>query len=118
MRTNTQRAWRTEVATEGSPAARPSDELISELHKAHALGLVRMAQLLLRDREAAEDVVQDAFLSLHRALPRLRDRGELLPYLRACVTNGCRSAVRRRLRAMRRPVLHEPAADSAESAAS
>jgi RNA polymerase sigma-70 factor (sigma-E family) len=99
------------------PADRPPDELISELYQAHGLGLVRMARLLLRNQQAAEDVVQDVFLNLHRALPRLRDRGQMLPYLQACVTNGCRSAMRRHLRGLRRPVLHEIAADSAESAA-
>jgi len=99
------------------PADPPPGELISDLYQAHALGLVRMARLMLRDQEAAEDVVQDVFLNLHRALPRLRDHGQMLPYLRASVANGCRSAMRRRLRGMAGPVLHEPAADSAESAA-
>jgi RNA polymerase sigma-70 factor (sigma-E family) len=112
-----QGAWRAWEPAAVLSAARSPDEQISELYEAHALGLVRMARLLLRDQQAAEDVVQDAFLSLHRVLPRLRDRGQVLPYLRACVANGCRSAMRRRLRATRRPVLHEPEADSAESAA-
>ena len=38
-----------------------------------ALMLVRAAQLLLRDQPGAEDVVQDAFLSLYRVSPRLHD---------------------------------------------
>jgi DNA-directed RNA polymerase specialized sigma24 family protein len=50
------------------PAARQDDELLSDLYQGHALALLRMANLLLRDKASAEDVVQDAFLNLHRAL--------------------------------------------------
>jgi Sigma-70 region 2 len=45
------------------------------------------------------DVVQDAFLGLHRALPELRDKDKALAYLRASVVNGCRSQQRTRRRA-------------------
>jgi RNA polymerase sigma-70 factor (sigma-E family) len=93
------------------------DELVAGLHKAHALALVRTAKLLLRDQQAAEDVVQDAFLSLYRALPRLRDIDQVVPYLRATVINGARSALRRQRRAALRPVQHEASESSAESAA-
>jgi RNA polymerase sigma-70 factor (sigma-E family) len=121
MRTNMNGPVRAGPGTGALLTARQPDGLISELYQAHALSLVRMARLLLRDQQAAEDVVQDVFLNLHRALPRLRDRDQMLPYLRTCVANGCRSAQRsaqrRRLRALRWPVLHERAADSAESAA-
>jgi RNA polymerase sigma-70 factor (sigma-E family) len=116
-------------AADGQPmaqAARPgppgepgpqADELVSGLYRAHALTLVRMARLLLRDQPSAEDVVQDAFLGLYRALPRLRDHDDVLPYLRAAVINGSRSVLRSRRRALLRRVQHEPPASSAESAA-
>src|ERR1700689_4632970 len=84
-----------------------SDDLVAELHRAHALTLVRLANLLLRDPQAAEDVVQDAFIGLYRALPRLKDHGEIQPYLRAAVINRARSVLRSRSRALRRAVLHE-----------
>ncbi len=93
------------------------DSVIGELHQAHALALVRMAKLLLRDRESAEDVVQDAFLGLYKALPRLRDHDQVLPYLRTAVINGARSVLRARGRALSRAAQHEPSAWSAEAAA-
>jgi RNA polymerase sigma-70 factor (sigma-E family) len=92
-------------------------ELVSRLYQAHALTLVRMARLLLRDQASAEDVVQDAFLGLYRALPRLCDPEDVLPYLRAAVINRSRSVLRSRQRALLRRVQHEPPASSAESAA-
>jgi RNA polymerase sigma-70 factor (sigma-E family) len=91
-----------------SVASRSADELIHELHQAHALTLIRTARLLLRDQAAAEDAVQDAFLGLYRALPRLNDHGQLLPYLRTAVINRCRSELRGRQRAAARAIPPEP----------
>jgi RNA polymerase sigma-70 factor (sigma-E family) len=103
------------------PAAEPAgsqvDEFVADLYRVHALALVRVAKLLLRDQSTAEDVVQDAFLGLYRALPRLRDHDQILPYLRAAVVNRSRSVLRSRRRALLRKVQHEPPASSAESAA-
>lgn len=73
-----------------------------------------MANLLLRDQQAAEDVVQDAFISLCRAMPRLSDHDRILPYLRAAVINKSRSALRSRRRTSA-PVLHELPSGSAEA---
>lgn len=94
-----------------------ADQLLNELHRAHALRLIRVATLLLGDQPSAEDVVQDAFLGLYRALPGLRDTSKALPYLRTAVVNGCRSVMRSRRRAFLRPVPHDPPVWSAESAA-
>jgi RNA polymerase sigma-70 factor (sigma-E family) len=90
-----------------STASCSADELIYELYRAHALTLIRMAKLLLRDQAAAEDAVQDAFLGLYRALPGLTDHGQLLPYLRAAVVNRCRNELRGRRRAAARSAQHE-----------
>ncbi len=54
------------VADDATP-----ERLVSDLFQEHALSLVRLAVLLTGDRASAEDVVQDAFLGLRRALPRL-----------------------------------------------
>jgi len=97
--------------------ASDADDLVHGLYREHAVTLVRMAKLLLRDRESAEDAVQDAFLGLYRALDRLTDHDDLTPYLRAAVINRCRSVLRTRRRAMLRPVQHEPEVSSPESAA-
>ena len=44
------------------------------LYQAHALGLVKLAVLMVGDQRAAEDVVQDAFLGLYRRWSALQDR--------------------------------------------
>jgi RNA polymerase sigma-70 factor (sigma-E family) len=102
---------------EPGPSGPQAGDLVSRLYQAHALTLVRMARLLLRDQPSAEDVVQDAFLGLYRALPGLSDPEDILPYLRTAVINRSRSVLRSRQRALLRRVQHEPPASSAESAA-
>jgi hypothetical protein len=39
---------------------------VTALYQAHALSLARLALLMLGDRDAAQDVVQDAFFGLYR----------------------------------------------------
>jgi RNA polymerase sigma-70 factor (sigma-E family) len=94
-----------------------TERLVSDLFQEHALSLVRLALLLTGDQASAEDVVQDAFLGLHRALPRLRGANNALPYLRVSVLNGCRSVLRSRIRASRREIQYAPPVWSAEAAA-
>jgi RNA polymerase sigma factor (sigma-70 family) len=84
--------------------ARPGhSDLVADLYRAHAVTLIRIALLLVGDQQSAEDVVQEAFIGLQRGLPRLREPGKALPYLRACVLNGCRTVQRTRHRARLRP---------------
>jgi RNA polymerase sigma-70 factor (sigma-E family) len=71
---------------------------VTELYEAHALGLIRLAVIMLGDRPAAEDVVQEAFYGLYRRWPTLSDTTNALAYVRSSVINGCRSALRRRVR--------------------
>ena len=84
------------------PAA---DEAIADLYAAHWTGLVRLAWLLLRDDLAAEEVVQDAFIAVHRRWDTIRDHQAAAAYLRRAVVNGARSGLRHRRRrgALRRP---------------
>jgi RNA polymerase sigma-70 factor (sigma-E family) len=104
---------RENMTAEPPVVRRSTEEVVAGLHRDHALTLVRMANLLLRDQQAAEDVVQDAFISLYRALPRLHDHDRILPYLRTAVINNSRSVLRRRTRPA--PVLHELPGGSAEA---
>jgi RNA polymerase sigma-70 factor (sigma-E family) len=60
--------------------------------------LVRLARLLVDDVGHAEEVVQDAFVALHRNWDRARDP---VAYLRTCVVNGARGRLRRRQTARR-----------------
>jgi RNA polymerase sigma-70 factor (sigma-E family) len=99
-----------------APDATDIDDLVAGLHREHALALVRLANLLVRDQQTAEDVVQEAFLKLYRAMPRLIDHAQILPYLRVTVINQARSILRSRKRTWLQRVLHEPPGGSAESA--
>jgi RNA polymerase sigma-70 factor (sigma-E family) len=78
-----------------------ADRAITVLYSAHYRQLVRIAGLLLRDFSAAEEVVQDAFVGLHRNWSRLRDADRAAAYLRQSTVNGARSAGRRRATATR-----------------
>lgn len=89
---------------------------VTALYQAHALSLTRLAHVMLGDKAAAEDVVQEAYWGLFRNWSRLADPARAVPYLRACVLNGCKSAGRRRKLRLGR-ALHEPAVASAESVA-
>lgn len=75
------------------------DEVLDVLFRTHCSGLVRLAMVLLGDREEAEEVVQDAFVSLHRNWSGLRDTGAAGAYLRQAVVGGCRSRQRGFVRA-------------------
>ena len=89
---------------------------VSALYTDHALSLLRLAHIMLGSRQAAEDVVQEAFLGLHRRFAQLDDPSRALSYVRASVLNGCRSALRRR-RTVELDGSHQPPpVTSAESA--
>lgn len=68
---------------------------ISGLYRTHRLAMVRLAVLLVDDTATAEDVVQDAFIGLHRNSAKIDSRAAV-SYLRRSVINGSHSALRRR----------------------
>ena len=72
-------------------------ELVEVLFRRHYAELLRLAVVMLGSREAAEDAVQEAFVSLHRNWRSLRDPGAAEAYLRSAVLNRCRSWVRRQV---------------------
>lgn len=100
-------AW---LSCDGGESA---EEAVEALYQASALDLIRLAYLMLGDRASAEDVVQEAFCGLYRRWDRLEHADNAIYYLRASVLNGCRSVLRRR--AVRRRVLADPPAVSAEA---
>jgi len=90
---------------------------VTALYEAHALGLIRLAVVMLGDRPAAEDVVQEAFCGLYRRWHALSEEANALAYVRSSVINGCRTALRRRVRQLTLAGFAEAGeADSAESA--
>ena len=59
---------------------------VGALDRAQAVALIRLAYLMLGDRAAAEDVVQDAFCGLYLRWDRLTDPSSALPYVRSSAT--------------------------------
>jgi len=108
--------------------AAPSREVVSlsdrarrdrlhDLYRTHYRDLVRLACLLLDHTEAAEEVVQDAFVRLHGALDRIEDGAATPAYLRSMVMNGARSKLRHRQVVRRHPPMPEPHAEAADAGA-
>ena len=80
-----------------SPETRSSaDDGVERLFRDYRLSMVRLAVLLVDDRESAEDVVQEAFAGLHRRWASLASDAVAVAYLRTSVVNGARSTLRRR----------------------
>lgn len=91
----------TETMVAGAPAVAitaewDADKAVTQLYSAHYRPLVRLATLLVRDFATAEEVVQDAFVSMHGAWRRLRDPNKAVAYLRQSVVNKARSVLRHR----------------------
>jgi RNA polymerase sigma-70 factor (sigma-E family) len=82
-------------------AATDRDALVAELFATEGARLVRMARLFTDDRNAAEDLVQEAFIRLHRAAHRINDPAKAAPYLRSIVINLARDHNRRGLMSLR-----------------
>jgi hypothetical protein len=98
-----------QIIAPAGPAHASAEDGVTALYHAHALGLIRLAHIMLGDRAAAEDVIQDAFCGLYRNWSRLADQAKALPYVRSSVLNGCRSALRRRRPVARLTRRAEPA---------
>lgn len=79
----------------GEPSGEDSIAAVTALYRAHALSMIRLAHVMLGDRTAAEDVVQDAFSGLYRRWAHVSDHDKALSYVRSSVMNACRSALRR-----------------------
>jgi RNA polymerase sigma-70 factor (sigma-E family) len=81
---------------------------VADLYRRERPGLLRLAVLLVGDAGLAEDVVQDAFMALHRRWAKLTDPAGAAGYLRVSVVNGARTAHRRRVVAWRHLRVAEP----------
>ena len=64
---------------------------MAALYRAHYPSLTRIAVLLVSDPAAAEEIVQSAFVSLHRGWHHLGDEDRAVAYLRGAVVSGTRS---------------------------
>ncbi|MDH3500578.1 MAG: SigE family RNA polymerase sigma factor [Acidimicrobiia bacterium] len=91
----------TDQALPAGEAAVGADELMIRLFQQEGASLVRLARLFTDDRNAAEDLVQEAFIRLHRSAGRIRDPNKAAPYLRSIVLNLARDHNRRGLMSLR-----------------
>lgn len=80
----------------GPRALSAADVGVQELYATHWHALVRLAYLLVQDSTLAEDLAQDALVSVHQRWGRLRDSEAAIGYVRRTVVNSARSALRHR----------------------
>jgi RNA polymerase sigma-70 factor (sigma-E family) len=85
------------------------DAGLAALYRQEYAPMVRLAHLITGSNEAAEDLVQDAFVRMHRTWDRAEQPGA---YLRRSVVNACNSWHRRRR--MERERLPRPAPEAAD----
>lgn len=91
-----------------------ADEAIAALFHEHARSLVRLARFFADDRNAAEDLVQEAFLRLRRSFHRIESPDRTAAYLRSIVLNLARDHNRRGLMSLRHRIPEEESRLSAE----
>src|SRR5688500_14631222 len=94
-----------EPITEG-PVTEAWDRGLVDLYRSHYGPMVRLAYLLTSSNEVAEELVQDAFVKVHRSWANATNPPA---YLRTAVVNATRSYHRRRvLERDRRPRPPDP----------
>lgn len=87
------------TGTVQSPAAAAvlraeADRAVTEMYQTQYCSLVRLTTLLTGNTRAAEKVVQDSFVDMHRSWSRLQDQDRALSYLRRSVVIRSRSVPR------------------------
>lgn len=82
----------------GDPERR---RLVVDLFEHEATALVRLARIFTDDKNAAEDLVQEAFIRLYRSAHRIEDPARSAAYLRSIVLNLARDHNRRGLLSLR-----------------
>jgi RNA polymerase sigma factor (sigma-70 family) len=85
----------------GAAAAVDVDAFVESMYREHGSGLVHMVRLFVDDRNAAEDLVQEAFIRLSRSAHKIEDPRKAAAYLRSIVLNLARDENRRGLVSLR-----------------
>lgn len=98
-----------------SKATIDPDVLVAELFAAEGRSLVRLARIFCDDGAAAEDLVQEAFIRLHRSAGSIRDPRRAPAFLRSIVINLARDHNRRGLMSLRHMSAAQPVAPTEPS---
>jgi RNA polymerase sigma-70 factor (ECF subfamily) len=97
-----------------------SPEAFEQLVTSHEVAVLRLAQRILLNREAAHDAAQEVFVRLYRNIGSIRPDGDLAAWLYRITLNICFDLLRKGKREMPLDVIAEPAAgaqDPEQSAA-
>ena len=87
--------------------ARENDRLaFGELIRRHQQSALRVAAVISGSTEEAKDIVQDAFVNVHRKLGSYRGTGSVRSWLLRVVANHAKNHVRSRIRRIRREDRH------------
>lgn len=106
----------TPIPARTQAAATPvdGDAFVISMYQQHGVGLVRLVRLLVDDRNAAEDVVQEAFIRLSRSAHRIQDPTKAAAYLRSIALNLARDHNRRGFVSLRHRLPLDPKVASVE----
>jgi RNA polymerase sigma-70 factor (sigma-E family) len=102
--------WIAHDAAEAGWTRADVDAVVARMFQTEATNLVRLARFFVDDRDAAEDLVQEAFIRLARSIHRVHDPEAVPAYLRSIVLNLARDHNRRGLVSLRHRPSSEPAA--------
>lgn len=69
-------------------------ELLKEIMRLHTTSLVKLAYYYVKDRQAAEDIVQEVFIKFYHLDNQYEDRGELKAFLYKMTANKSKDFLR------------------------
>src|SRR4051812_38637100 len=79
---------------------RGDESVFAELVDAYSPGLMRMAQMFVRDRAVAEEVVQEAWLGVLRGIDRFEGRSSLKTWIFRILMNTAKTRAQREARSI------------------
>lgn len=80
------------------------DRAFEQMVREHGARLYAVARRMMRDDAAAQDCVQDAFLSAHRAIAKFEPHGSLGGWLHRITVNACLMRLRTAKRLAETPI--------------
>lgn len=100
--------WIADEAAELGWTRAEVDRVVATIYEREAAQLVRLARFFVDDRDAAEDLVQEAFIRLARSVHRVESVEKMPAYLRSIVLNLARDHNRRGLVSLRHRARPDP----------